>query len=202
MLNRLAKAGLAGKLAGLVFLAAVPASALETPADDRDKMKACEKQLCMIVLKKETAGDDLKCDIGRTWEKSQIVDGVKEKKISWTFGDARCTINVNLKRQAIVDAMTRPSYDLVADKHTFKCKIERSEGITDVNVDAAPKMSFKGGKVDKIWLNVSNIEAPTLIKGAIWTAAKLEDNFGLFHSEMVKETNKLITQRCAKNYGS
>ena len=202
MFNHLMSAGLIGKIAGFALLTAAPALALETPADDKDKMKACEKQLCLIVLNKEPAGDDLKCSIGRTWEQSQIVDGVKEKKISWTFGDARCTVDINLKRQAIVDAMTKPAYDLVADKHTFKCKVERTEGITDVNVEAAPKMSFKDGKVEKILLNVTNIDAPTLIGTAIRTAATLEDYFGLFHSEMVKETNKLIVERCTKNYGS
>ena len=75
-----------------------------------------------------------------------------------------------------------------------------TDKINDVSINMAPKMSFKGGKVDKIWLNVSEIEAPTLIKGAIWTVTKLEQNVGLFHSDMVEETNKFLHQKCAKRY--
>ncbi len=177
-----------------------PAAALDTPADEKDKLQACEKQLCGIILKKEASGADLSCDIGRTWEKSKIINGVKQKQISWTFGDARCTVDVKMSRAGIIEALTKPAHDLTLDNHTVKCQIERSEGITDVSLDMAPKMSFKAGKVEKIWLNVSKIEAPTIIKGALWTVSKLEQNVGLFHSEMVEETNEFIHQKCAKRY--
>ncbi len=189
---------------GAVFLAltllAAPAAALDTPPDEKKKLKACEKKLCSIILKKDAGGGDLSCDIGRTWEKSKIVKGVKQKKISWTFGDARCTVDVKMKRAAIIAALTKPEHEFSLDKHTIKCLIERSEGVTNVSLDMAPKMSFKAGKVEKIWLNVSNIEAPTIIKGALWTVSQLEQNIGVFHGEMVDETNEFIHEKCAKRY--
>ena len=181
--------------------AATPAMALDKKADERTRLKACEKQLCMIVLKKE-AGDDLACKIGKTWQKSKIVDGVRQAKITWSFGDAHCAVDVKVSRAAIIGAMTKPAADVELGKHTVLCDIERSEGMTKVTVDAAPKMSFKAGKVDKIWLNISKIDAPNLMKGAIWTAAKLEANFGIFHGKMKQEINELLHEKCAERYGS
>lgn len=186
----------------VAFTGVGPAMALERPADEKAKLKACEKQLCTIVLKKEAAGPDLSCDIGRTWEKSKIVNGVKEKRISWSFGDARCSVDVKMPRAGIIDALTKPSYELALAKHTISCEVERSDGVDTVTIDMAPKMSFKSGKADKAWLNVSKIEAPTLIKGAIWTVTKLEDNIGLFHGEMIDEINEFLHQKCAKRHGS
>ncbi len=192
------RGGFAGWLA--TVLLAGPALALDAPADEKQKLKACEQRLCAIVLKKQSSGPDLTCQIGRTWQKSKIVNGVKQKNIRWTFGDARCTIDIKLDRAGIVAALTKPAHSLVLDKHAVKCQIERTEGLTDVAIDIAPKMSFKGGKVEKIWLNVSNIDAPPLIKGAIWTVSKLEQNVGLFHGEMISETNEFLHEKCTKRY--
>ena len=185
---------------GMVAVA-MPLAAIETPKDEKSKLKACEKQICTIILKKEANGGDLSCNIGRTWQKSKIVKGVREKNISWTFGDARCTVAVKMKRAAIIDALTKPSYDFVLDQHTVKCQVEREEGVSDISLSLAPKMSFKDGKVEKTWLNVSDIKAPTIIKGAIWTVSQLEDNIGLFHGEMVDEINEFIHEKCAKRHG-
>ena len=198
--SRIRLAGLlAASLIGLGGLTS--ANALERPADEKAKLKACEKQLCTIILKKETSGPDLTCNVGRTWEKSKIVKGVKEKRISWTFGDARCTVNVKMPRSGIINALTKPSHELALEKHTISCQVERTDGIDTVKIDMAPKMSFKGGKAEKTWLNVSNIEAPTLIKGALWTVSTIEDNLGLFHSEMIEEINEFIHEKCAKRHG-
>ena len=192
------RAVVAFALAG--FLSA-SASALETPADEKTKLKACEKQICSIILKKKTSGGDLSCDIGRTWQKSKIVKGVKEKNISWSFGDARCSVKVNMPRQGIIDALTKPAYDLQLAKHKIHCDVERTDTVSKIDLEMAPKMSFKDGKVTKAWLNVSNIEAPAIIKGALWTVATLEENVGLFHGEMISEVNEFIHQKCAKRHG-
>ena len=185
---------------GMVAVA-MPSAAIETPKDEKAKLKACEKKICTIILKKEAGGEDLSCNVGRTWQKSKIVKGVKQKNISWTFGDAQCTVAVKMKRAAIIDALTKPSYDFELEPHTVKCQVEREEGVSDISLNLAPKMSFKNGKVEKTWLNVSDIKAPTIIKGAIWTVSQLEDNIGLFHGEMVDEINEFIHEKCAKRHG-
>ena len=182
----------------LSTLAAGPALALEEAANEKDLLKACEKQLCEIVAKKPSSGPDLACSLSKTWNKTTIKDGVEKKKLSWGFGDARCTIDVSAKREAIVDAVAKPEQAFEFTPHTIKCQIEREKEVTNIAVTLAPKITFKDGKALKAWLNLKEIEAPTVIRGAIWTVAQAEDYFGLFHSDMISEINELVGQKCPK----
>lgn len=183
-------------------LAALPsaANALKAGDDEKANLKACEARLCATILDKAPKTGTLACDLKKTWEKSKIVDGVKEKRISWTFGDAQCGVSLKLANDKIVSALTEASYELEFDPHQVSCKIERTDSVTDVQMTLKPKIAFKDGKAEKAWLNVSKIEAPTMIKGAIWTVSRLEDNFGLFHGQMISEINEFMHEKCAKRY--
>lgn len=184
-----------------MLLAAGPAAALDEKGDEKEQLKACEQRVCEIILKKETAGADLSCAIGKTWSKAKIKDGIEKKKITWGFGDARCGIEVKVTRAAMLDVLTKPEATLQIDKHTVKCEVERENSeVTPINVSLAPKITFKDGKAQKAWLNISDIEAPAVVKGAIWTAAKVEDTVGLFHSEVIEEINEFVHQKCAQRY--
>lgn len=182
----------------ITTLAAGPVLALDEAANEKDQLKACEKQLCEIVTKKPTSGSDLACALSKTWNKTTIKEGVEKKKLSWGFGDARCTIDVTAKREAIVDAVSKPDQTFEFAPHTIKCQIEREKEVTNVNVTVAPKISFKDGKATKALIGLKEIEAPTVVKGAIWTVAQAEDYLGLFHSDMLSEINELIGQKCPK----
>ena len=50
----------------------------------------------------------------------------------------------------------------------------------------------------KAWLNVKQIDAPAVIKGALWTAAQIENNLGVFHADMISGINDFIAQKCPK----
>lgn len=185
--------------AGLM-LSAGPTFALDEKTDEKENLKACEERLCSIILKKEAKGDDLKCNIGKTWAKSKIKDGIEKKKVTWTFGDARCGVDLGVSRESMVNVLTKPDGTLEIPKHTIKCEVERESELTPINVSLAPKITFKDGKAQKAWLNISDIEAPAVVKGAIWTVAKVEDTFGLFHGEMIEEINEFVHQKCAQRY--
>ncbi len=193
----------AATTACVVFLAATglgafSARALEETPSEREAAKACEKQICEIIVKKEASGKDFACTLTKTWNKSKIQEGIEKKRLSWGFGDARCVIDVGMKRSDILEAMSKPTHTLELPAQTVKCQVEREKETLDVNVTLAPKLQFKGGKADKAWLNVKNIEAPVIIRGAIWTVAQAEDYFGLFHSEMLAEINEFTGQKCPK----
>jgi hypothetical protein len=192
---------LVGGLALAIF-SVTPSRALERAADEKDVLKACEKRLCDIVVNKQTAGDDLSCHLSKTWAKSNIKDGIEKRKLSWSFGDARCTVDLSAKRDLILGAMTKPEHALELAPHTVKCEIEREGEVTPINITLAPKVTFKNGTADKAWLNVKSIEAPAVVKGAIWTAAQIEDNFGLFQSDMIAEINEFVQKKCPKSLTS
>ena len=182
-----------------VALIGVPeASALEQSATEREVIKACEKRLCDIVVGKQPAGDDLNCPLSKTWAQSSIKGGIEKRKLTWSLGDARCSADLSLKRDAVLGAVTKPEAALEFPAHDVKCEVEREKEITTVNITLAPKVTFKNGAADKMWLNVKTIEAPAIVKGAIWTAAQIEDNFGLFQSEIISEINDLVQKKCPK----
>ncbi len=125
----------------------------------------------------------------------------RSKGVSWGFGDARCTANIKLSRADIVNALTLPKYTIKVPRHTVKCVVEREQQLKPVVVTLAPKLEFKDGKADKVWINVKDMEGPDDIKGTVWTAAKLEDTLGIFHRPMIKQINKFMYQQCSRKYG-
>jgi hypothetical protein len=186
---------------GVLGLAAShTARALDEPPDEMDKLKACEKRICTMILGKPTIGDDFKCDAQKTWAKSSL-EGGESKGVSWGFGDARCTANIKLSRADIVNALTLPKYTIKVPRHTVKCVVEREQQLKPVVVTLAPKLEFKDGKADKVWINLKDMEGPDDIKGTVWTAAKLEDTLGIFHRPMIKQINKFMYQQCSRKYG-
>ena len=182
----------------VALLWAAPAAALDEGVKEKATLEACEKTLCELLVKHEATGDDLKCDLSKTWGKDKIKSGIEDKKLQWTLGDARCSVSLAAKRQSIVDALTKPDYELKLDPHTVKCEVEREKELTTINISLAPRLQMKDGKAVKAWLGVGNIEAPSAIKGVIWTVAQMEDTFGVFHSELIKDVNKFVYEKCPK----
>lgn len=199
MLNINWRAGALALIGSLTLATAASAQVIKPAADEKERLKACEATICETALTKKKDGA-LSCSIQKTWTKSYIENGVRQKKISWTFGDAQCGVDIKLTNAQLASAVSEPKYTIQFEKHKVSCNIERENKMTTVNLMLAPKIEFEGGKAKKAWLNVSDIEAPTIIKGAIWTVAKLEDNFGLFHSDLISEVNEFLGQKCPRRY--
>jgi hypothetical protein len=168
----------------------------ETP--DKVQLKACEKALCTIVTKKEPKGADLACKLSKTWSKDQIKDGVKKKQFNWSLGDTRCTLDVKISRAALINAMTKPEQVLEFGPHAVKCVAERDGKDTPINVNLSPKVTFKGGKAVSAVLGVKEIEAPGMIKTAIWSAATLQDKVGMFQKDILKAINEFTGPKCTE----
>lgn len=181
----------AGSMVGSAF-------ALEEDKTEKEKLEGCEKSLCGILVKREAAGSDLQCGLQKTWAGSKIKEGVEQKKLTWGFGDVRCSIDLTAKRQELLDALTKPEFEYKLGTHTVRCDVERDKEVMKVSVALSPKFQFKDGKATKAWLGIGTIEAPTVVKGAIWTAAQLEDTFGIVHSDLIREINKFVYDRCPK----
>lgn len=181
-------------------LASSSGHALEEPPGELPALKACEKRLCTIVLDKPEKGDDFKCDAQKTWAKSAL-EGGESKGVSWSFGDARCKANIKLKRADIVAALTKPKHTVRIPAQEVNCVLEREGEIKPVVIKLAPKLTFKDGKADKVWINLESIDGPADVKSTIWTAAKLEDSIGIFHRPLIKSINKFLLRQCAKRYG-
>ncbi|MEQ8825082.1 MAG: hypothetical protein RIC14_11975 [Filomicrobium sp.] len=184
---------------GLSVMSA-PAIALEPDPNEEKNLKTCEKNLCAMILSKDAAGDDLACAISKTWAKDKIEKGASTKSLSWGFGDARCTVDLSAARSTVVSSLTEPAHTLKMDSHTVKCFIEQEGEPTKIDVTLAPIVDFKEGKATKAQLNITKVEAPTVIKAVITGADWIEKNVGLFHGEMIDEINDFVHKKCAKRY--
>lgn len=186
--------------AAVMVLALCASSGAPALADDteKEKLAQCERSICSVLQEKLKDGDDPTCDLTKTWQKEEIEKGAEAKKLTWGFGRARCNVKVSLKRADLVDAVTQPEFTLKVDQQPVDCEIERGEEKYPIKMTLAPELKFKDGKATTADLGVDNIEGTTLIKGVVWTAATLEQNFGLFEDDIVREVNKFIEQQCPK----
>lgn len=183
---------------GICVAMAAGAAALEEGQNEKEQLEACERAICGVIVGREASGGDVQCTVQKTWAAKKIKAGVEGKKLTWGFGDVRCGVSLNAKRLDVVEALTKPQYELKLTPHAVKCDVERGTEVIPISVSLAPKLQFKDGKATKAWIGLGEIQAPAVVKGAIWTAAQLEDTFGVVHSDLVREINTFITERCPK----
>ena len=169
--------------------------ALEELPGEEAAIKACDKRLCAILLNKNPKGDDLKCALTKTWAKSSIKEA-DNPKLTWGFGDARCSVEINLSREALVAVMTGERTTFRVPSHTANCVVEQGGKLEKVTAVLAPKIVFKDGKADKIWVNLKSVDGPASITLTVQTAAQLADTLGLFHRQMIKSINRYINRHC------
>lgn len=175
---------------------ALPAHAGDSASDEN--IKQCGLDICQSVSGPRNGKGQLGCLVSKTWDGQQINKAAEQKKLSWTYGDPTCTLDLKVDRAILVSAVTAETYTLKVPSHKVTCEVVQNGTKTPVNITLAPEVKVKNGQAASVLLKVSEIEAPKLIKSVIWTAAKLEDNFGIFHGEMVRGINTFISEECPK----
>lgn len=183
---------------GVSVFASNSAVALEEGKDEKDRLKACEARLCEMVKKKQPATGDFACYLQKTWAKDKIAEGARAGSVSWSFGDARCNVEVKLPRADALAALGPGTQTLQFPEHAVKCEIERDGAITPVTAKLAPKIEFKDGVAQKAWVNLKDVDGPTAIKGLVSTVATIQDGIGIFHKAMIKAINEQIGKKCEK----
>jgi hypothetical protein len=179
------------------LLSGPAAMALEEQKGEEGAIRECDRHLCSILLEKNPQGADLKCGLTKTWAKSKIKEADSDK-LSWGFGDARCSVDIDLNREKLVAIMSDERVVLRVPKHTAHCVVEESGTLEKVTAVVAPKIEFRNGKAEKIWIRLKSIDGPGSITYTVQTAAQLADTFGLFHRQMIKGINRYIERHCPK----
>ncbi len=187
--------------AGALWLCAIfPGWAMADTAAENAKLAQCAKDICAIITSKKARGPDLSCDLTKTWEKDEIQRGAESKNLSWGLGSAKCSAKVRAKRSAIIAAVTAPEMVFKLDKQSVSCEIGADK--YELRATMAPELTFKQGATTAVALHMDNIQGAPLIKGVVWTAAALEENFGILQSDMVREVNRFIKKECPKILGA
>lgn len=205
------KAVVGATCVGLLFLAAVgPAGAQDakpadpaleelTPAElaEREGRKACKIEICSAFHLRKPEGPDITCNVLKSWRKEQLQKMIERAKVSWPWGPVKCVADIKLKRADLIKAMGDKTYVAQLDAHEVNCEVDRDkEAPAKISFSFAPKVTFEGGKATKASLNWGKIEAPTLVKGAMWTATATDNTFNVLQSTLVEDINEFITTKC------
>lgn len=184
-------------LAVIATTLCAPASvALDVLPNERDGRKACERSFCEIAVKREP-GDPLTCEMVKTWDRNKIKKGGETGKLSWGFGDARCSMKIALPRDLLLPALKDATNKLEVPEQTVECLIEGTDGKPrTLTAKAAPRIEFEGGKAKKLWLNVGTIEGESILTNFVWAGAKLFDGVGIMHGAAIDEINRFIHDEC------
>jgi hypothetical protein len=186
-------------LAVVTMTATTGARALEPLRGEEAAIKACDKRLCALLTQKNPKGEDLECALTKTWQKSQIKEA-ESSKLTWGYGDARCTVDINLSRETLLEAMAADKRKYRVPSHTVNCIVEQDGKLEKVTAKLAPRITFKDGRADKIWVNLREVEGPAGIRAVLVMAAELADRLGLFHKRMVKSVNRYIERHCPREF--
>jgi hypothetical protein len=179
---------------------AVPVEEL-TPEEKKERAarRDCKVAICAIFHNRKADGPDVACSVLKTWRKEQLDKMVSKAKVSWPWSRVQCTADVKLKRVDLIKGMTEAKYEAALGKHEVKCEVDRDKDTkADINFDFSPKVTFEKGKATKAQLNWGKIEAPALVKGAMWTATASDNTFNVLQSTIVEDINDFIGPKCTE----
>ena len=163
---------------------------------ERELRKSCKVAICGAMRQKK-ASADVSCNVVKTWRKEQLDKMVGKAGASWPWGRIKCTAPIKLNREMLEKALADGKYEAQLDKHEVHCEVERgAEAKADIRFEFTPKVSFENGKAVKATLNWGKIEAPALVKGAMWTATATDNTFNVLQGTVVEDINDFTTAKC------
>jgi hypothetical protein len=173
-----------------------PPPETEEEKKERAGRRLCTVTLCATLRNGKPAEGQATCGLKKTWRKEAITRILARGKVSWPWGDMRCSGDMKLDRGLLVKAMQEPEFEAQFETHAIRCQIENAKDKYDVTLQIRPKITFKRGKATKARLNWGKIEAPTLAKTALWSITAVDNTFGLLQSIAVEDINEFIGTKC------
>jgi hypothetical protein len=172
-----------------------------TPEEKAEKeaRKACKIKLCAIFASKDPNGDDVSCDIVKTWREEDIAK-MLGGKASWPWGKAVCQSKLELARAPLAKAMSEPAYEIVMSSHKVRCTLAQKDNSEPyvVEIAMAPKVTFKDGKASDANINWGEASAPMLVYPLIYAGTGLDNSTNFLGPEVVRMVNEFTTKKCAE----
>jgi hypothetical protein len=167
-----------------------------------DKEKAarvgCKIAICDAARNKKADGPDIACTVVKTWAANDLRDSILKGKLDWPWGHAQCTADIKIERKMLAQALAAGTLDAKLAKQTVNCTLDQKGGSEKYSISfvLTPTVTFSGGKATKATLNWSDIQGSALAKGAVWSAATLDNNVGLFEGTTVEQINTFFGAKC------
>jgi hypothetical protein len=166
---------------------------------EKEARKACKAKICDIIATQDPAGDDVSCDIVKTWREEDIAK-MLGGKISWPWGKAVCQSKLELPRASLAKAMSEAEYEVVMPQQKVRCTLaQKTEGEPyGVELTMAPKVKFKDGKASEATINWGEAQAPLLIYPLIFAGTGLDNSTNVLGPKVVRLVNQFTTKKCAE----
>ena len=172
-----------------------------TPEELAEKVarKACKKKICDIIASRDPNGDDVSCDIVKTWREEDIVK-MLGGKIGWPWGEAVCQSRLEVKRKDLALAMSEPTYDMAMPMQKVRCTLAQKDGGEPyaIEVTLTPTAKFENGKATGASINWGEASAPTFIYPLIYAGTGFDNSTNVLGSEVVRMINEFTTKKCAE----
>lgn len=168
---------------------------------ERESRKACKVTIC-AAFHNRTAGNDISCNILKSWRKEQLDKLVQKAKVSWPWGRVRCVADIKLQRDTLIKAMTEEHYEATLDRQQVACEVEREkQPSAEITFEFTPQVTFSKGKATKAAINWGKVEGPAVVKGAMWTATAADNKLNVLQSTLVEDINDFIHDKCMEVKG-
>jgi hypothetical protein len=183
--------------------AAEPAEAKRvlTPEEKAEKeaRRACKTRICDIIATGDPNGEDVTCDIVKTWREEDIVK-MLGGRINWPWGKAVCQSKLEVRRKPLALAMSEPAHEIVMPMQKVRCTLaQKTEGEPyAVEVSLAPKVKFENGKATEASINWGEASAPLLIYPLIYAGTGLDNKTNVLGPEVVRMVNEFTTKKCTE----
>jgi hypothetical protein len=166
---------------------------------EKKARKACKKKICDIIATRDPNGDDVSCDIVKTWREEDIVK-MLGGKVSWPWGKAVCQSKLELARKPLALAMSEPAHEIVMPVQKVRCTLARKEEGEPyaVEITLAPKVKFENGKAIEATINWGEASAPMFIYPLIYAGTGLDNSANVLGPEVVRMVNEFTTKKCAE----
>jgi len=166
---------------------------------EKEARKACKAKICDILATREEAGDDVACDIVKTWRAEDIAK-MLGGKVDWPFGKAVCSSKLELKRASLAKAMSEAAYEVVLPAQTVSCSLAQKDKGEPyvVEIEIAPRVSFENGKAVRAALNWGKASAPLFVYPLVYAGTGLDNQTNVLGPEVVRMVNAFSTKKCAE----
>jgi hypothetical protein len=166
---------------------------------EKEARKACKKKVCDIIATRDPTGEDVSCDIAKTWREEDIVK-MLGGKISWPWGKAVCQSRLDVRRKDLARAMSEPDFEMVMAVQKVRCTLAQKDGGEPYAIDItlAPKAKFENGKATEARINWGDASAPTFIYPLIYAGTGLDNSANVLGPEVVRMINGFTTKKCAE----
>jgi hypothetical protein len=167
--------------------------------EEKEARKACKAKICDIIATRDPDGDDVSCDIVKTWREEDIAK-MLGGKIGWPWGKAVCQSKLELARKPLALAMSEAQYEIVMPAQKVRCTLaQKTEGEPYVvEVTLVPKVKFENGTAIEATINWGEATAPMFVYPLIYAGTGLDNSANVLGPEVVRMVNEFTTKKCAE----